>query len=118
VDAEHRLRAAPDLSGERLLVAAPLYHMNALWITCVVAFPGHASVGHAAALLGARLHRGDRTSSLHLAHRRADHDGAGGPGAGALAATDCSSVQRITIGSAPLTQALIDRIKPPSRAPA
>jgi acyl-CoA synthetase (AMP-forming)/AMP-acid ligase II len=29
----------------------------------------------------------------------------------ALAATDRSSVRRVTIGSAPLTQALIDRIK-------
>jgi acyl-CoA synthetase (AMP-forming)/AMP-acid ligase II len=31
--------------------------------------------------------------------------------AAALAATDCSSVRRIGVGSAPLTQALIDRIK-------
>ena len=42
--ADQRLRTTPDLSDERLLVAAPLYHMNALWITCVVAFPGRAGV--------------------------------------------------------------------------
>ena len=29
--AENRLRAARDIESQRLLVAAPLYHMNALW---------------------------------------------------------------------------------------
>jgi long-chain acyl-CoA synthetase len=109
--AEHRLRAAPDLSGERLLVAAPLYHMNALWITCVVAFPGHASVvmlprfSARAFIEAIGRHRCTWLTGVPTMMALVVQEPA------ALAATDCSSVQRITIGSAPLTQALIDRIK-------
>jgi len=109
--AEHRLRATPDLSGERLLVAAPLYHMNALWITCVVAFPGRASV--------VMLPRFSARTFIDAIGRHRCTWLTGVPTMlalvvqepAALAATDCSSVQRIGIGSAPLTQALVDRIK-------
>jgi len=41
---EYRLRREPDLDRRRLLVAAPLYHMNALWVTTTLALPGRASV--------------------------------------------------------------------------
>ena len=109
--ADQRLRTTPDLSDERLLVAAPLYHMNALWITCVVAFPGRAGVVmlprfSARAFIEAigRHHCTWLTgvpTMLALVLQEPD----------ALAATDRSSVRRVTIGSAPLTQALIDRIK-------
>jgi long-chain acyl-CoA synthetase len=109
--AEQRLRTTPDLSGERLLVAAPLYHMNALWITCVVAFPGRASVvmlprfSARAFIEAIGRHRCTWLTGvptmLALVLQEPD----------ALAATDCSSVGRVAIGSAPLTQALIDRIK-------
>ena len=109
--AEQRLRTGPDLSDERLLVAAPLYHMNALWITCVVAFPGRASV--------VMLPRFTARAFIEAIGRHRCTWLTGVPTmlalvvqeAAALAATDGSSVRRVTIGSAPLTQALIDRIK-------
>jgi long-chain acyl-CoA synthetase len=109
--AEHRLRATPDLSGERLLVAAPLYHMNALWITCVVAFPGRASVvmlprfSARAFIEAIRRHRCTWLTGVPTMLALVLQE------PGVLVATDCSSVQRVAIGSAPLTQGLIDRIK-------
>ena len=109
--AEHRLRAPPDLSSERLLVAAPLYHMNALWISCVVAFPGRAGVvmlprfSARAFIEAIGRHRCTWLTGVPTMMALVVQEPA------ALAATDCSSVRRITIGSAPLTQALVDRIK-------
>jgi long-chain acyl-CoA synthetase len=109
--AEHRLRATPDLSSERLLVAAPLYHMNALWISCVVAFPGRAGVvmlprfSARAFVEAIGRHRCTWLTAVPTMMALVVQEPA------ALAATDCSSVRRIGVGSAPLTQALIDRIK-------
>jgi acyl-CoA synthetase (AMP-forming)/AMP-acid ligase II len=109
--AEHRLRATPDLSSERLLVAAPLYHMNALWISCVVAFPGRAGVvmlprfSARAFIEAIGRHRCTWLTGVPTMMALVVQEPA------ALAATNCSSVRRITIGSAPLTQALVDRIK-------
>ena len=62
-----------DLSGQRYLIAAPLYHMNAL----ALAQLGHRRSQHhraAAEFHCARLYRGDREISLHLAHRGAADD--------------------------------------------
>jgi len=109
--AEQRLQTTPDLSDERLLVAAPLYHMNALWITCVVAFPGRAGVvmlprfSARAFIEAIGRHRCTWLTGVPTMLALALQEPA------ALAATDRSSVRRVTIGSAPLTQALIDRIK-------
>ena len=80
--ADQRLRTTPDLSDERLLVAAPLYHMNALWITCVVAFPGRAGV--------VMLPRFSARAYIEAIGRHhctwltasPDDDGAGAPGTG------------------------------------
>jgi len=109
--AEQRLQTTPDLSDERLLVAAPLYHMNALWITCVVAFPGRAGVvmlprfSARAFIEAIGRHRCTWLTGVPTMLALALQEPA------TLAATDRSSVRRVTIGSAPLTQALIDRIK-------
>ena len=62
-----------DLSRHRYLIAAPLYHMNALALSQLVC-AAHATDGAAAAVHGARLYRGDRALSLHLAHRGAADD--------------------------------------------
>jgi long-chain acyl-CoA synthetase len=109
--AENRVRAAPDLASERLLVAAPLYHMNALWVSCVVAFPGHATVVmlprfSARAYIDAiGRHRCTWLTAVPTMMALVIQESA------ALTATDCSSVRRVGVGSAPLTQALMDRIK-------
>ena len=63
-----------DLARHRYLIAAPLYHMNALALTHV----GERRARHhraAAAIPRPRLYRGDRALPLHLAHRRAAHAG-------------------------------------------
>jgi long-chain acyl-CoA synthetase len=108
---ENRVRAMPELPAERLLVAAPLYHMNALWVSCVVAFPGHATVVmlprfSARAYIDAigRYHCTWLTAVPTMMALVIQESAA-------LAATDCSSVRRIGVGSAPLTQTLMDRIK-------
>jgi acyl-CoA synthetase (AMP-forming)/AMP-acid ligase II len=108
---EQRLRATPDLESHRLLVAAPLYHMNALWITCVVAFPGRASVvmlprfSARPYIEAIGRHRCTWLTAVPTMMALVIQEPA------ALAATDRTSVRRIAVGSAPLTQALIDRIK-------
>jgi acyl-CoA synthetase (AMP-forming)/AMP-acid ligase II len=109
--AERRLRTAPDLDRQCLLVAAPLYHMNALWVSCVVAFPGRASVVllprfSARAYIDAiGRHRCTWLTAVPTMMALVLQEPA------ALAATDRSSVRRVLLGSAPLTQALIDRVK-------
>ena len=62
-----------DIASQRFLVAAPLYHMNAL---AVSAFACAGACHHraAAAVHRARLHRSDRAPPLHLPHRRAADD--------------------------------------------
>ncbi len=75
-----RTRAAEtDLRGERLLVAAPLYHMNALALALLVCAAG-ATMVLLPQVRGAELHRGHRPPPMHVAHRRAAddrHDAAG-----------------------------------------
>ena len=107
---EHRLASTPGVERHRLLVAAPFFHMNAL---CVTAFAlcGGASV----ALLPRFTARayveaiGDHRCTwltavptmIAMAARESE----------ALARTDLSSVERVAMGSAPLGQALVDRVK-------
>ena len=108
---EHRRRATPGLEQHRLLVAAPLYHMNALWLCCTFALPGGACVvllprfsareyieaigRHRCTWLAAV------PTMMALVLRETE----------ALARTDLSPVQRVALGSAPLTQALVDQVK-------
>ena len=107
----HRLRATPDMEQHRLLVAAPLYHMNALWVSCVVALPGRASVVMLPRFTARPYieaiaqYRCTWLTAIPTMMALVLQDAA------ALAAADCSSVRRIGIGSAPLTQALVDRVK-------
>src|SRR5262249_12309883 len=66
-------RLTGDLERHRYLIAAPLYHMNAL----ALARPRRAPHPHRrapAALPPPRLYRGDRTRPLHLAYRSAADD--------------------------------------------
>ena len=77
-------RLSPDLERHRYLIAAPLYHMNALALA-KLACAAHATI----VLLPLRcegLHRGDRAVSADLAHGGAAddrHDAARDPDAGA-----------------------------------
>ena len=64
-----RLRGGP-YDQHRLLIAAPLFHMNGLG-TPKFALAAGATRGAAAAVRDAPLHRGDRALRLHLAHRGA-----------------------------------------------
>jgi len=106
-----RLRATPDVARHRLLVAAPLYHMNALWVSCVIALPGRASVvllprfSARPYIEAIGRHRCTWLTAIPTMMALVLQEPA------ALAATDCSSVRRVNIGSAPLTQALVDRVK-------
>src|SRR5262249_40906888 len=62
-----------DLSPHRFLIAAPLFHMNAL----ALAKPRCAGAAHhrpPATIPRARLHRGNCGAPLHVAYRRATDD--------------------------------------------
>ena len=101
---------APDLAAQRFIVAAPLFHMNALGTSKVV-FAAHATlillpqfdVTRYIEAIG-RFHATFLTSvptMLALIVRETD----------LLARTDLSSVRAVRMGSAPTTQALIDVVK-------
>src|SRR5262244_1368664 len=101
---------APDLAAQRFIVAAPLFHMNALGTSKVV-FAAHATlillpqfdVTRYIEAIG-RFHATFLTSvptMLALIVRETD----------LLARTDLSSVRAVRMGSAPTTQALIDAVK-------
>jgi long-chain acyl-CoA synthetase len=108
---EHRLRATPGLERHRLLVAAPLYHMNALWVTCTVALPGGASVvllprfSARDYLEAIGRHRCTWLTAVPTMMALALQETA------TLARTDLSCVERVSLGSAPLSQSLVDRVK-------
>jgi long-chain acyl-CoA synthetase len=108
---EHRRRATPDLAQHRLLVAAPFYHMNALWLCCTLALPGGACVVllprfSARAYLDAlERYRCTWLAAVPTMMALVLQETA------ALARTDRSSVRRVALGSAPLTQPLVDRVK-------
>jgi acyl-CoA synthetase (AMP-forming)/AMP-acid ligase II len=102
--------AGKDWSSQRLLVAAPLYHMNAL------ALAQFASLAHATVVLlpqfNARsyieaiaIHRCTWLTSVPpmMAMMMRETD--------LMQATDFSCVQFIRMGSAPVTQSLIDQLR-------
>ncbi len=105
-----RVAAGRDLDRERFLVAAPLFHMNALG-TSKVALAAHAAMVllpqfDARRYIEAigRFHVTFLTSvptMLALVLREAD----------LLARSDLSSVRAVRMGSAPTTQQLIDAVK-------
>ena len=105
-----RVAAGRDLDRERFLVAAPLFHMNALG-TSKVALAAHAAMVlqpqfDARRYIEAigRFHVTFLTSvptMLALVLREAD----------LLGRTDLSSVRAVRMGSAPTTQQLIDAVK-------
>src|SRR5262249_49316659 len=105
--AERRLRPVPDLDRQLLLVAAPLYHMNALWVSCVVAFPGCASVvllprfSARAYIEAIGRYRCTWLTAVPTMIALVLQEPA------ALAATDRSSVRRVLLAPAPLTHPLI-----------
>src|SRR5437773_22750 len=105
-----RVAAGKDLDRERFIVAAPLFHMNALG-TSKVALAAHAAMVllpqfDARRYIEAigRFHVTFLTSvptMLALILRETD----------VLARTDLSSVRAVRMGSAPTTQQLIDAVK-------
>ena len=66
-------RLAPDLDRHRYLIAAPLYHMNALALA-KLACAAHATIVLLPQVRGEGLYRGDRPLSPDLAHRGAADD--------------------------------------------
>jgi acyl-CoA synthetase (AMP-forming)/AMP-acid ligase II len=107
---DHRAASGPDLDRQRLLVAAPMYHMNALFVSAF------ALIAHASAVILREFTARSYVEAIGrfrctwltsvptmmaLVAREPE----------ALAATDRSSVERVTMGSAPLTQALVDRVR-------
>ena len=105
-----RVLAAKDLDAQRFIVAAPLFHMNALG-TSKVALAGHATVVllpqfdarryiEAIGRFGVTFLTSVPTM-LALIVRETD----------TLARTDLSSVRAVRMGSAPTTQQLIDAVK-------
>jgi long-chain acyl-CoA synthetase len=105
-----RVEAAKDLPGQRFIVAAPLFHMNALG-TSKVALAGQATVVllpqfdarryiEAIGRFGVTFLTSVPTM-LALIVRETD----------TLARTDLGSVRAVRMGSAPTTQQLIDAVK-------
>lgn len=107
-----RTRAATltDAASQRHLAAAPLYHMNALFATklalathgTMVLLPGFTAQGYIAAIGRWRC---TALTSVPTMMARVVKESA------LLAATDVSSVRRVTMGSAPQTQALWDKVR-------
>ena len=102
--------AATPMAGERSLIVAPLYHMNALFNLSVCLLNGIEVV---------LMPRFDATAYLKaVAEYRCTHL-SGIPTMFALMARQCelftsldlSSVKAVTIGSAPLTEALVARVQ-------
>ncbi|MGH6697253.1 MAG: class I adenylate-forming enzyme family protein [Sphingopyxis sp.] len=105
------IHALPEkTTGESTLIVAPMYHMNALFNMSVALINGVEIVlmprFEARSWLGAiATHRCTRLSGIPsmfaMAARERD----------LIDVFDLSSVTRITIGSAPLTEALVDRVR-------
>ena len=66
-------RLTPDLERHRYLIAAPLYHMNALALA-KLACAAHATIVLLPQFDGEGLYRGDRPLPPDLAHRGAADD--------------------------------------------
>ena len=100
----------PGPAGQRTLVAAPLYHMNGLAMCqatlaygdTVVLLPGFTVAGYLAA---AERHRVNNLTSVPTMIAMLLRE------PGLLAGTDLSSVTSVRMGSAPITQALVDQTR-------
>ena len=100
----------PDMEHQRVLVAAPLYHMNGLAMAqltlasggVLILLPGFTARGYIAA---AAAHKATALTSVPpmIAMLLGEPD--------LLAASDLSRVQSIRMGSAPITQSLVDRTR-------
>jgi len=107
---QHRLDSTPGLDRHRFMVAAPLYHMNAL-CTAKLVLAAHASMVmlpqfRAAAFIEAiARYRCTWLSGvptmLALMARESE----------LLSRSDLSCVERVAVGSAPLAQSLINTVK-------
>ncbi len=98
------------MAGERALVVAPLYHMNALFNISVCFLNGVEVVlmphfDAAAYLTAAAEHRCTMLSGIPTMFALMARQPA------LLARLDLSSVKAVTIGSAPLTEALVERVQ-------
>jgi acyl-CoA synthetase (AMP-forming)/AMP-acid ligase II len=102
--------AAEPANGERSLIVAPLYHMNALFNLSVcllngvelVLMPRFEAAAHLEAVAEYRCtHLSGIPTMFALMARQQD----------LLARLDLSSVKAVTIGSAPLTEALVERVQ-------
>ncbi len=107
---EHRLQAGLDYASERILVAAPLYHMNALALiklaavagAPVVLLPRFTAQGYINAI---EQHRCTWLTSVPtmMALVAQEHE--------LLARTDTSSVTSVRMGSAPVTSRLLKQVR-------
>lgn len=105
---EMRRTPAP-VPGQRVLVAAPLYHMNALSVcqvalnngSTIVLLPSFTAAGFIGAASRYRVHAltGVPTMIAMMLRERK-----------AMATADLSSVQSLRIGSAPLSEQLIEQV--------
>ncbi len=101
---------AAELARHRLLVAAPQYHMNALFISklaltygaSVVLLPRFDAEAYIRAIA---RHRVSWLTSVPTMLALVVREAA------LLRATDLSSVERVSMGSAPLTEALFDEVQ-------
>jgi acyl-CoA synthetase (AMP-forming)/AMP-acid ligase II len=105
-----RTRGGEDWRRHRLLVAAPCYHMNGLYVSAF-ALAAHASVvllpqfQPRAYIAAIERFRCTWLTSIPTMLALVVREGE------LLARTDLSSVERVATGSAPLTQALVDRVR-------
>ena len=105
-----RRRRPPGSPPERPLVAAPLYHMNALAVSqaalaqgdAVILLPGFAPASYVGA---ANTHRATTLTSVPTMMAMLLRE------PGLLARHDLSSVRAVRMGSAPVSQALIDAVR-------
>ena len=107
---ERNLALNGDMTHHRYIVAAPMFHMNAT-ISVKIALAGGASIvllpGFDARLYARAIERFRVTwltsvpTMLALVARERE----------LVAKLDLSSVERVTMGSAPLTQALVDKVQ-------
>jgi acyl-CoA synthetase (AMP-forming)/AMP-acid ligase II len=96
--------------GQRVLVAAPLYHMNALSMCqvtlntggTIVLLPSFTAATYINAASRYQVHALTAVPTM-IAMMLREHD--------LMAATDLSSVQSLRVGSAPLSEQLIDQMR-------
>ena len=100
----------PDLDRQRVLVAAPLYHMNGLAMAqltlasggVLVLLPGFTARGYISAAAEWRVTALTAVPPM-IAMMLGEAD--------LLAGSDLSCVQSVRMGSAPITQSLVDRVR-------